>query len=170
MTAMQQQIVDTAARREVLAGLAAGATLIATPAGAAQSPRPAPPASDEVTRAFVALLRPETRGEMLAANALVIDSDAPFPMNRADHLEHIAFHRPLWESRDWAPYDLRTRTIGDSAFVSAYLMERGKPKGAGFRLQPLYATAVFVRTGGGWRALSLHLGAIAGQITDISPG
>lgn len=159
----------SADRRLVLTGLAAGAATIAAPA-AAQKTATTRPAGDDVTRAFIALLRPETRAELLAPNAIVIDSDAPFPMTRAEHVDHLAFHRDLWESRDWAPYDLRTRTIGDSAFVSAYLLERGKPKNAGFRLQPLYATAVLFRTSAGWRALSLHLGALRGQITDISPG
>lgn len=164
---MTLPIRTVADRREILAGLAAGGTLLAA-AGVEGGAWGA--TGDEVINAFVALMRPETRGDMLAETALVVDSDAPFPMSRADHLEHIGFQRALWESREWAPYDLRVRRIADSAFVSAYLMERGKPKGAGFRLRPLYATAVFVRAGAGWRALSLHLGAIAGQITDISPG
>jgi hypothetical protein len=169
MSDMQENELENAARRRVVAGLAAGVAIVAAPA-TAQAPRAPAPAGDEVTRAFIALLRPETRGDMLTDGAIVIDSDAPFPMRKPDHLDHLAFHRELWESRDWAPYDLRNRTIGDSAFVSAYLLERGKPKGAGFRLQPLYATAVLVRTSAGWRALSLHLGALRGQITDISPG
>lgn len=167
---MQEHQLENAARRRVIAGLAAGAAVAASPAAVAQAPRAPAPAGDDVTRAFIALLRPETRGDMLTDGAIVIDSDAPFLMRKPDHLDHLAFHRELWESREWAPYDLRSRTIGDGAFVSAYLLERGKPKGAGFRLQPLYATAVFVRTGAGWRALSLHLGSLRGQITDISPG
>lgn len=155
-------------RRLVLAGLALAA---ATPAAAAAAPAAGgEPIDAELQRAFVALLRPETQADMLLADAIIVDSDAPFPMGRAEQVDHLAFHQPLWESRDWKAYDLRTRRIGDSGFVSAYLMERGKPKGAGFRLQPLYATATLVRTTAGWKALSLHLGAIRGQLTDISPG
>jgi hypothetical protein len=166
---MTDMILADADRRGVMAGIAAGAAALAAPAFG-QGPKAPPPAGDDITRAFIALLRPETRADTLAPNAIVIDSDAPFPMTRAEHIDHLAFHRNLWESRDWAPYDLRTRSIGDSAFVSAYLMERGKPKNSGFRLQPLYATAVLFRSTAGWRALSLHLGALRGQITDISPG
>lgn len=159
-------------RRSLLTGLAAGATAtgLALPAAAAQSTAAAAPVDPALGQAFAALLRPETRLSMLLDDAIVIDSDAPFPMTRAEHADHLAFHQPLWESRAWAPYDLATRMHGETAMVSGYLMERGKPRDAGFRLRPGYATAVLVRTDAGWRALALHLGALAGQIADISPG
>jgi hypothetical protein len=159
------------ARRALLGGLAAGVAVVAAPA-AAQQPTPATGTGgdDALAAAFARLLRPETRADMLLPDAVVIESDVPFPLSRTGALDHLAFHRDLWDSRAWVPYDLRTRSFGDSAFVSAYLMERGKPKTSGFRLQPIYATATMVRTTAGWRALSLHLGAIRGQLTDISPG
>lgn len=155
-------------RRLMLGSMAAAGAALALPArAAAQADGTADP---ELARAFAALLAPETRATMLAEGAIVIDSDAPFPMARADHLDHLAFHQPLWESRSYAPYQLRTRAAGETGIVTAYLMDRGKPKGAGFRLRPSYATAVFTRTPAGWRALSLHIGALAGQIAQISPG
>ena len=158
------------ARRHLLGGLAAGAAIASAPALAETGGAARAGVDDALAAAFAQLLRPETRADMLLPDAIVIESDVPFPLARADALDHLAFHRDLWESRAWAPYDLRTRRLGDTGFVSAYLMERGKPKNAGFRLQPIYATATLVRTAAGWRALSLHLGALRGQLTDISPG
>lgn len=152
-------------RRAMLGALAGGvaATSLAAPAEATAAP-------DGLREAFLALLDPVTRETMLAENAIVIDSDAPFPMTRAEHLDHLAFHRPLWEQRAWHPYDLSTKTAGETGIVTAYLMDRGKPKGAGFRIRPTYCTAIFARTPAGWRAIGLHLGPLSGQLADISPG
>ncbi len=139
------------------------ATALAAPAEAA-----AP--SDGLEKAFLALLDPATRETMLAEDAIAIDSDAPFPMARADYADHLAFHRPLWEKREWRAYEVAQKRVGDTGIVTAYLMDRGKPKNAGFRIRPTYCTAVFARTPAGWRAIGLHLGPLSGQLTDISPG
>jgi hypothetical protein len=154
-------------RRAMLSAVAGGvaASAIASPAEAKSVPT-----DEDLRQAFQALLDPTTREYMMAEGAVVIDSDAPFPMSRAAYVDHLAFHRPLWEARAWHAYDIAAQRTGDTGIVTAYLMDRGKPKDAGFRIRPTYCTAVFARTGSGWRAIGLHLGPLSGQLTDISPG
>jgi hypothetical protein len=155
-------------RRAMLGAVAGGVAASAL----ASRPVQAQSASgdDGLLEAFEALLDLSTREATLADNAIVIDSDAPFPLTRAEYADHLVFHRPLWEKREWHAYDVAAKHVGDTGVVTAYLMDRGKPKSAGFRIRPTYCTAVFSRTPAGWRAIGLHLGPLSGQLTDISPG
>lgn len=158
--------MDPPSRRETIALIGAGAaTLAAAPALAQRAPEPA-----GLRAAFLRLLDPATRESMLAPAAIVIDNDAPVPMGRADYADHLAFHRPLWEKREFAPYDMAFRQTGETGIATAYVMDRGKPKNAGFRIRPSYCTAVFARASSGWQAVGLHIGPLNGQLIDISPG
>ncbi len=154
-------------RRETIAMIGAGAAALvaAGPAAAQAATEPA-----GLRAALLRLLDPATRLSMLAPAAIVIDTDAPLPMGRSDHEDHLAFHKPLWEQRVFAPYDVTLRQVGETGIATAYLMDRGKPKDAGFRIRPAYCTAIFARAGGTWQALGLHIGPLNGQLIDISPG
>ena len=155
-------------RRDALTMMAVGAAASGlSSAAAAQAEATEPPGLRD---AFRRLLDPATREAVLAPSAIVIDNDAPVPMGRADYADHLAFHRPLWESRTLVPYDMTLRQQGDTGIATAYVMDRGKPKHAGFRIRPSYVTAVFARAGSGWQAIGLHIGPLNGQLIDISPG
>ncbi len=119
----------------------------------------------------------DTPGEIAAARlaflnetALVIDSDVPFPLDRAGYADHLAFHAPHWERLEVQLIEVKTAVHGDTGIVSAYFNQRGKPKDAGFRQRPGYVTAVCARDGQGWRALGLHFGPLMANIMDASPG
>lgn len=155
-------------RRDALTMIAAGAAAVGLSESALAQGATAEPAG--LGDAFKRLLDPATRESMLAPAAIVIDNDAPLPMGRADYADHLAFHRPHWESRALVPYDITLRQIGETGIATAYVMDRGKPKNAGFRIRPSYVTAVFARAGGGWQAVGLHIGPLNGQLIDISPG
>jgi hypothetical protein len=160
--------MDETSRRETLTMIAAGSAIAALSGTAvAQIKSDEPP---KLREAFNRLLDPATRESMLAPAAIVIDNDAPVPMGRADYADHLAFHRPLWESRALVPYDITLRQVGETGIATAYVMDRGKPKNAGFRIRPSYVTAVFGRAGSSWQAVGLHIGPLNGQLIDISPG
>lgn len=160
--------MNKASRRETLTMIAVGAAAAGLAETATAQGMAGEPAG--LRDAFKRLLDPATREAMLAPAAIVIDNDAPVPMSRADYADHLAFHRPHWEKREFAHYDLTLRQVGETGIVTAYLMDRGKPKDAGFRIRPSYCTAIFSRAAGGWQAVGLHLGPINGQLIDISPG
>lgn len=159
--------MNDTSRRETIGMLAASAAVLGV-SGKVVAQGAAEPAG--LRAAFLRLLDPTTRETMLAPAAIVIDNDAPVPMDRADYADHLAFHRPLWESRALAPYDITLRQVGETGIATAYIMDRGKPKDAGFRIRPSYCTAVFARAGRGWQAIGLHIGPLNGQLIDISPG
>jgi hypothetical protein len=111
-----------------------------------------------------------SRLAFLHEQALVIDHAAPFPMNKAGYGDHLGFHMANLERSETRFYDLKTVAHGNTAIVSAYFIERSKPKDAGFRLRAGYCTAVCARVAGEWKALSLHLSPLTSQVTDASPG
>jgi hypothetical protein len=102
--------------------------------------------------------------------ALAIDSDVPFPLDRAGYADHLGFHGQYWERMDVQLHEVRTAIHGSTGIVSAYYNQRGKPRNAGFRLRPGYCTAVCTLEGGRWRALALHMAPLSAQILDASPG
>ncbi|WP_439533367.1 DUF4440 domain-containing protein [Polymorphobacter sp.] len=110
------------------------------------------------------------RRAFLHESALVIDSDVPFPLDRAAYLDHLGFHGPQWERLEVQLLEVKTATHGDTGTVSAYFNQRGKPKDAGFRQRAGYVTAVCTRDGGAWRAMGLHFGPLMANIIDASPG
>ena len=113
---------------------------------------------------------PTDRLALLPDDALVIDHDIPYPLDRAGYADHLDFHTGNWERIETRFHELRSAIHGSTGIVSAYFIERGKPKNAGFRLRAGYCTAVCALENGQWRALGLHLSPLAGQITDASPG
>jgi ketosteroid isomerase-like protein len=102
-------------------------------------------------------------------DALIVDHDVPFPMEKAAYADHLGFHTQSWEKVEVKLHGLETRVHGATGIVSAYFIQRGKPKDAGFRLRAGYCTAVCARDGGRWRALSLHMSPLSSQIIDASP-
>lgn len=106
----------------------------------------------------------------LPEGALVIDHDIPFPLDRAGYADHLAFHAENWERIETRFHELRSAIHGGTGIVSAYFIERGKPKNSGFRLRAGYCTAVCAFENGQWRALGLHLSPLSAQIADASPG
>ena len=119
----------------------------------------------------------DSPGEIAAARlgflheaALVIDSDLPFPLDRAGYADHLAFHGPQWERLEVQLIEVQTRLHGTTSVVSVYFNLRGKPKDAGFRQRPGYMTAVCTREPKGWRALALHMSPLMAQILQASPG
>jgi len=102
--------------------------------------------------------------------ALAIDSDVPFPLDRAAYADHLGFHGPHWERLEVQLIEVKTQVHGSTGIVSAYFNQRGKPRDAGFRQRPGYVTAVCTRAANGWRALGLHMSPMMAQILQASPG
>lgn len=162
------------ARRDSFKVIAAGTLAL----GLAPAARAASADGADLERAFLAAYRsaadnpaamPADRLALLADNALVIDHDVPFLLDRAEFADHLAFHAAHWERVETRFHDLRIAVHDTTGIVSAYFVERGKPRGAGFRLRAGYCTAVCARQDGRWQALGLHTSPIIGQITDASP-
>jgi ketosteroid isomerase-like protein len=113
----------------------------------------------------------QARLAFLHDDAIVIDHDAPFPMTKAGYADHLGFHMANLQRAEVRFHELKTIMHGNnSAVISAYFIERSKPKDAGFRLRAGYCTAVCTRTATGWKALSLHMSPLTAQVTDASPG
>lgn len=159
-------------RRDLILGAAAGIA-VATIASPALS---APDDSADLEAAFRAAFAPSEKGRpgdarlaFLAADALVIDHDVPFPMTRAEYADHLGFQSAQWERYELTLRDIRVTEHGATAVVTAFFNERGKPVDSGFRLRPGYCTAVCSKKDGKWQALSLHLSPLLSQIVDASP-
>lgn len=147
-------------------------------AAAAAAPASAAPAAD-IEQAFRAMFAvpADQPGRLAAARldrlhekARIIDHDVPFLLDPAGYADHLAFRSALFERYELLLHHVQTVQHGTTAVASAYAIERGKPRDAGFRLRSCFVTAVFTRTGNRWQALSLHVGALLGQIVDASPG
>ncbi|MBL0923095.1 MAG: nuclear transport factor 2 family protein [Sphingomonadaceae bacterium] len=110
------------------------------------------------------------RMAFLHPDALVVDHDVPFPLGRAAYEDHLRFRMDNLQQIETLFHALESRGHGDTAIVSAYFIERSKPKGSGFRLRAGFCTAVCTRVDSRWRALSLHMSPLSAQITDASPG
>lgn len=110
------------------------------------------------------------RAAFLLTDGLAVTSDVPFPMDHQAYSDHLAFHQENWDLHEWHLQDLETVALEDgSAIVSCFYIERGKPRDAGFRLRPGFATATCVMEGGEWMALSVHFSSLRSQILDSSP-
>ena len=106
----------------------------------------------------------------LLPEGLAIVHDVPFPLDHAGYADHLEFHRGNWDAHEWIAESVETVMHGvDHAVVSCYFNERGKPRDAGFRLRPGFATATCVRTPAGWKALSVHFSSLRSQVLDASP-
>ena len=107
---------------------------------------------------------------LILPDAAIMDEDLPFRVDRSGFEDHIAFHgSKIWEGFTWQPYDLRTRTLGDTGSVTGSAMFRGKPRNAGYRLRPLLFTQGWTRTGAGWRMASWQQSPVVGHVDHPSP-
>lgn len=106
----------------------------------------------------------------LMPSGFAIVHDVPFPLDHAAYADHLAFHAQSWDMLEFVPQQTQTFMVSaENAVVSCYFLERGKPRDAGFRLRPGFATATCVRLGGDWRALSVHFSSLRSQVLDASP-
>jgi SnoaL-like domain len=171
---MSHSITHT--RRDALRLVAIGGSIIATKGAVAFA---AAPSQKSPERAFMAAFEAPidkpaqgtaARLAFLDEQALIIDHGAPFPMNKTGYADHLGFHMESLERSETRFHELKVTPYGDSAIVSAYFIERSKPKDAGFRLRAGYCTAVCTRASGDWKALSLHISPLTSQVIDASPG
>lgn len=131
--------------------------------------------SQELETCFKAWRDALNRGDLTSVYAamdedmVIYDEDIPWRFSKADFVDHIAFHVPLWESFQWVPRELRFQTRGDTGIVSGYATFRGKPKDAGFRQRFMGFTQTWLRSGGGWALICWHQGPLYGQIHGASP-
>jgi hypothetical protein len=110
------------------------------------------------------------RAAFLLPQGLAVVHDVPFLLDHSAYGDHLAFHGENWESLEFMAQQVETVMVSpENAVVSCYFLERGKPRDAGFRLRPGFATATCVLSGGEWRALGVHFSSLRSQILDASP-
>jgi ketosteroid isomerase-like protein len=108
---------------------------------------------------------------MMAPDAVILDEDIPFRVDRAGFQAHIDFHvSGVWEGFAWKPTQMRYAQSGDTGAVVGFSMFRGKPVGAGFRLRPMQFSQGWARRDGQWQLVSWHQSPIVGHVTQQSPG
>ena len=108
---------------------------------------------------------------LIAPDAVIMDEDLPFRVDRAGFQDHIAFHGPgNWEGFAWKPQDMRFVEHGTTGVVVGFAMFRGKPKDAGFRLRPMMFSQGWARTAQGWRVTTWHQSPVIGHVSAPSPG
>lgn len=127
--------------------------------------------------AFAGLVAALARGDLpgfygaILADAVIMDEDLPFPVDRAGFEAHIAFHGPaIWEGFAWKPSDVRFVADGEAGFVAGFAMFRGKPKGSGYRLRPMLFSQGWSRGAAGWKLASWQQSPVVGHVTQGSPG
>ena len=159
-------------RRDFLLGTTAALVAAGAPAGIMA----APPATSLSAAAKAFLFAHEgsfdaaRRSAFLLPEGLAVVHDVPFPLDHAAYADHLAFHGASWEMLEFMPQQIEAVTVSpDNMIVSCYFLERGKPRDAGFRLRPGFATATCVLIGGEWRALGVHFSSLRSQILDASP-
>lgn len=108
---------------------------------------------------------------VMLPEAIIMDEDLPFRVDRAGFQAHIAFHGPdNWEGFAWIPSDLKYLVRGNAGSVVGFAMFRGKPRDAGFRLRPMMFSQGWVRKGKEWRLVAWHQSPIVGHVSSPSPG
>ncbi|MBL0923096.1 MAG: nuclear transport factor 2 family protein [Sphingomonadaceae bacterium] len=134
-------------------------------------------AISELESAFRSLSDALGRGDldafygMMLDDAVIMDEDLPFRVDKAGFQNHIAFHvSGVWESFAWKPHDVRFTATGNSGAVAGFAMFRGKPKDAGFRLRPMMFTQGWMKRTDGWRLASWHQSPVVGHTDAQSPG
>ena len=107
---------------------------------------------------------------VMLPDAMIMDEDLPFRVDRAGFQDHIAFHvSDIWEGFAWKPDRVSFSAMGDSGAVAGFSMFRGKPRDAGFRLRPMLFTQGWARLDGEWRLASWHQSPIIGHVQQQSP-
>lgn len=107
---------------------------------------------------------------LMSADIVIFDEDIPWRFSKADFIDHIAFHVPLWESFCWVPRELRFQLHGTTGVVSGYATFRGKPRDSGFRQRFMGFTQTWIAEDDDWRLVCWHQGPLHGQIDGASPG
>lgn len=108
---------------------------------------------------------------LILPDAVIMDEDLPFRVDRAGFEAHIAFHGPAnWEGFAWKPSDMRYVEHQDTGSVVGFAMFRGKPRDAGFRLRPMMFSQGWSRTRDGWRLSTWHQSPVVGHVSAQSPG
>ena len=127
--------------------------------------------------AFASLVAALARGDldsfygMMLPDAMIMDEDLPFRVDKAGFQAHIAFHGPSnWEGFAWKPSSMRFVTSGTTGFATGFAMFRGKPWDAGFRLRPMLFSQGWTRLPDGWRLASWQQSPVIGHVTRQSPG
>jgi hypothetical protein len=162
----------TIERRDFLLGstVAAASLMAAAPLRAGAAAQTASPAAKAFLAAHAGAFNQARRLGFLLPDGLVVVHDVPFPLDHAAYADHLAFHGGNWDLLEFAPQDIETVAVSpENAIVSCFFLERGKPKDAGFRLRPGFATATCMLVDGEWRALSVHFSSLRSQILDASP-
>lgn len=131
----------------------------------------------ELARAFEALVAALAGGDLdgfyglILPDAMIVDEDIPFRVDRAGFADHIAFHTSgIWDGFAWKPYGVRFARHGAAGVSSGFAMFRGKPRDAGFRLRPMLFSQGWTRLPQGWRVASWQQSPIIGHVSRQSPG
>ena len=127
--------------------------------------------------AFEALTAALARGDLdafygvMLPDAMIMDEDLPFRVDKAGFQAHIAFHGPdNWEGFAWKPSSPRFAVSGSTGVVAGFAMFRGKPRDAGFRLRPMLFSQGWTQAASGWRLASWQQSPVIGHVTTQSPG
>jgi hypothetical protein len=127
--------------------------------------------------AFAALTNALAKGDLagfygaMLPDAMIMDEDLPFRVDKAGFQGHIAFHGPdNWEGFAWKPQDMRFAVADKTGVVAGFAMFRGKPRDAGFRLRPMMFSQGWVNDDGSWKMTSWHQSPIVGHANGQSPG
>lgn len=108
--------------------------------------------------------------EYMLPDAMIMDEDGPFRVDRAGFQDHIDFHvSGTWESFAWKPRCVSYSAMADTGAVAGFAMFRGKPRDAGFRLRPMLFTQSWTRLDGVWRLAGWQLSPIVGYVQQQSP-
>lgn len=162
----------TIERRDFLVASTLGAASLVAggPLAAAAAAQPASPAAAAFLAAHAGAFDQGRRLGFLLPEGMAVVHDVPFPLDHAAYADHLAFHAGSWDLLEFAPQGVETVMVSaENAIVSCFFLERGKPKDAGFRLRPGFATATCVLANGEWRALSVHFSSLRSQVLDASP-
>ncbi|MCB1747687.1 MAG: nuclear transport factor 2 family protein [Gammaproteobacteria bacterium] len=111
----------------------------------------------------------ETCYGLMAEDMVIFDEDIPWRFSKADFVDHIGFHVPLWESFQWVPRELRFQCFGATGIVSGYATFRGKPRDTGFRQRFMGFSQTWVVDDDAVLLVCWHQGPLHGQIDGASP-
>jgi ketosteroid isomerase-like protein len=132
---------------------------------------------DDLEKAFAALTNALATGDLegfygvMLPDAVIMDEDLPFRVDRAGFRAHIDFHTTdIWQGFAWLPSGMRYAVAGDAGVVTGFAMFRGKPRDSGFRLRPMLFSQGWTRTGNAWRLASWHQSPVVGHVSNQSPG
>lgn len=127
--------------------------------------------------AFNALVAALGRGDLdafyglILPDAMIVDEDIPFRVDRDGFKDHIAFHTSgIWDGFAWKPYDVRFAHDGAAGVSAGFAMFRGKPRDSGFRLRPMLFSQGWVLQPAGWRMATWQQSPVVGHVSRQSPG